>query len=148
VQIISKNRKITLSISKKLILPVAFAGMLTVSAGAQTRDITGTFVNETGGTKVRLVNCDAGVCGTVIWMRNPVKDVKNPDASKRDRPVVGLQAVTLKPTGSGTYAGSLYDTESGKTYSGKAKLAGEDVELSGCVLGGLICKTSVWKRSE
>jgi hypothetical protein len=83
---------------------------------------------------VRLTDCDAGICGTVVWMNKAVNDVNNPDAAKRGRPVVGLQAVTLKPTGPGTYSGTLYDTESGKTYSGKAKLAAGGVELSGCVL--------------
>lgn len=120
--------------------------MLATSATAQSSDIAGTYVNDTGRTKVKLSDCSAGVCGTVVWMSNPVNDVNNPDASKRDRPVVGLQAVTLKSTGTGTYAGTLYDTESGKTYSGKAKVSDSGVELSGCVLGGLICKTSIWRR--
>ncbi|MBA8880451.1 DUF2147 domain-containing protein [Phyllobacterium myrsinacearum] len=131
-----------------LILPLLAASMMTVPAMAQAPDITGTYVNDTGRTKVRLVDCGSGVCGTVIWMSNPVNDVNNPDASKRDRPVVGLQAVTLKPTGSGTYAGSLYNTENGKTYSGKAKLSDNGIELSGCVLGGLLCKNSVWRRVD
>ncbi|ATU93632.1 hypothetical protein BLM14_03600 [Phyllobacterium zundukense] len=122
------------------------AATLTTTALAQTQDISGTYVNESGRTKVRLSECDAGLCGTVVWMKQPVNDVNNPDVSKRDRSVVGLQAVTLKPTGEGNYAGTLYDTESGKTYSGKAKFSDQSVELSGCVLGGLICKASVWRR--
>lgn len=133
---------------KKVVFSAVFAGTLSVSAIAQTQDIVGTYANDSGRTKVKLSNCDAGVCGTVIWMNEPVNDINNPDASKRDRPVVGLQAVTLKSTGPGTYSGTVYDTESGKTYLGKAKLSGSSVELSGCVLGGLICKTSVWKRVD
>ena len=122
--------------------------MLASSAFAQSPDTVGTYVNETGGTKVKLDDCREGLCGTVVWMKSPVMDVNNPDASKRNRPVVGLQAVSLKSTGPDTYAGTLYDTESGKTYSGKAKFSGANVELSGCILGGLICKTSIWKRVE
>jgi uncharacterized protein (DUF2147 family) len=132
----------------KLILPLLAASMMSMPAMAQAPDITGTYVNDTGRTKVRLSDCGGGVCGTVIWMSNPVNDVNNPDVSKRDRPVVGLQAVTLKLTGAGTYAGSLYNTENGKTYSGKAKLSDNGIELSGCVLGGLLCKNSVWRRVD
>ncbi|QND55115.1 DUF2147 domain-containing protein (plasmid) [Phyllobacterium sp. 628] len=131
---------------QKIVFSLVVATMLATSATAQSSDIAGTYVNDTGRTKVKLSDCSAGVCGTVVWMSNPVNDVNNPDASKRDRPVVGLQAVTLKSTGTGTYAGTLYDTESGKTYSGKAKVSDSGVELSGCVLGGLICKTSIWRR--
>jgi uncharacterized protein (DUF2147 family) len=131
---------------QKVIFSLLLAGTLTTAAIAQEPEIVGTYVNDSGRTKVRLRECDAGVCGTVVWMKEPVDDVNNPDISKRDRPVVGLQAVTLKSTGNGTYSGTLYDTESGKTYSGKAKFSAQGVELSGCVLGGLICKTSVWLR--
>jgi uncharacterized protein (DUF2147 family) len=134
--------------SLKIILSLIIAGALTGSVMAQTPNIAGTYVNESGHTKVRLSDCGAGVCGTVVWMSNPVNDVNNPDASKRDRPVVGLQAVTLKSTGSGTYSGTLYDTESGKTYSGKAKVSGSNIVLSGCVLGGLLCKSSTWQRVD
>jgi uncharacterized protein (DUF2147 family) len=132
--------------TQKAILTLVLAGSMTTAAMAQEPKIVGTYVNESGGTKVRLSECNAGVCGTIVWMKNPVNDVNNPDASKQDRPVVGLQAVTLKSTGSGSYTGSLYDTESGKTYAGKAKFSDQSVQLSGCVLGGLLCKTQIWRR--
>ncbi len=131
---------------QKIICSLILAGALTTTAVAQAPEIVGTYVNESGRTKVRLSECGAGVCGTVVWMKEPVNDVNNPDVSKRDRSVVGIQAVSLKPAGDGTYAGTLYDTESGKTYSGKAKFSGQSVELSGCVLGGLVCKGSTWRR--
>ncbi|EJN06248.1 DUF2147 domain-containing protein [Phyllobacterium sp. YR531] len=132
----------------KLGVPLFLAATLSTAAIAQVQEVVGTYINKSGGTKVELAHCGAGLCGTVIWMKTPVNDVNNPDASKRDRPVVGIQAVSLKSTGESTYAGSLYDTESGKTYSGKAKFSDKDVELSGCILGGLLCKTSVWQRVD
>jgi uncharacterized protein (DUF2147 family) len=140
------RRRYELFSIQKIMFSLLLVGTLTTTAIAQAPEIIGTYVNDTGGTKVRLKECDAGICGTVVWMKEPVNDVNNPDASKRERPVVGLQVVALKSTGNDSYAGTLYDTESGKTYSGKAKFSGQDVELSGCVLGGLICKSSVWRR--
>jgi len=133
--------------TKNILCALLVTGMLTSVAMADAQEIAGTYVNETGRTKVQISECNVGVCGTIVWMSKPVNDVNNPDASKRDRSVVGIQAVTLKETGSGTYAGTLYDPESGKTYSGKAKLLGDAVELSGCVMGGLICKSSTWRRN-
>ncbi len=146
VYIFLMNWRHSLFGTKKVACALLILGTLTTTAISQTPEIAGTYVNESGHTKVRMSDCGAGVCGTIIWMNDPVDDVNNPDVSKRDRPVVGIQAVTLKSTGPGTYAGTLYDPESGKTYSGKAKLSDSGVELSGCVLGGLICKTAVWRR--
>lgn len=131
-----------------LALALVLSSALVTGAAADTQQVTGTYVNQSGGTKVRLSDCGTGLCGTVIWMKNPVNDVNNPDVSKRNRSVVGIQAVSLKSTGPATYAGSLYDTESGKTYSGKAQFSDNEVTLSGCVLGGLICKSSIWRRAE
>ncbi|SFJ33114.1 Uncharacterized conserved protein, DUF2147 family [Phyllobacterium sp. CL33Tsu] len=132
--------------ARQALCALLMAGALTTAAMAEAQEIAGTYVNETGRTKVKISDCNSGVCGTIVWMNQPVNDINNPDASKRDRPVVGLQAVSMKATGPGTYAGTLYDPETGKTYSGKAKVAGNAVELSGCVLGGLICKSATWRR--
>ena len=45
-------------------------------------------------------------------------------------------------TGSnGTYQGSVNKLDEGKTYTGKATVTGNILKLSGCVLGGIICKS-------
>lgn len=46
----------------------------------------------------------------------------------------------------GTYAGEITDPKSDKTYNGKAALAGDSMKLSGCVLGGLICRGENWSK--
>ena len=51
-----------------------------------------------------------------------------------------------KSQGGGTYKGTLTSTEDGKDYSGTATISGDSLELSGCVLGGLICKNETWSR--
>lgn len=137
-----------MTVYTKIGAAIIMTATIATGAMAQNQEVTGTYINESGGTKVQLSDCGAGLCGTVVWMKNPVNDVNNPDSSKRGRSVVGIQAVSLKSTGPATYAGSLYDTESGKTYSGKAKFSDKDVALSGCILGGLVCKTSVWQRVD
>ena len=45
-------------------------------------------------------------------------------------------------TGSGAnYRGKITDLSAGKTYTGKARVNGNSLKLSGCVLGGLICRS-------
>ena len=52
----------------------------------------------------------------------------------------------LKADGGNRYSGSITDPETDKTYSGKGALAGNALKMSGCVLGGLICRSQNWQR--
>jgi uncharacterized protein (DUF2147 family) len=60
-------------------------------------------------------------------------------------PHAGGQAGSMSGTGK-KYTGSLTDLDTGKKYTGKAAVNGNTMRLSGCVLGGLICKTETWVR--
>ncbi|KQV01042.1 hypothetical protein ASD99_22850 [Mesorhizobium sp. Root695] len=53
---------------------------------------------------------------------------------------------SLKATGDSKYAGNITDPANDKTYSGKATLSGTSLKMSGCVLGGLICKSQIWHK--
>ncbi len=52
----------------------------------------------------------------------------------------------LKAAGGNKYTGSITDPATDKTYSGKATLTGSTLKMSGCVLGGLICKSQTWSK--
>lgn len=58
----------------------------------------------------------------------------------------GKRIGSLNAGGDGRYSGEITDPATDKTYSGKAALSGNSLKMSGCVLGGLICKTQNWKR--
>lgn len=47
---------------------------------------------------------------------------------------------------SGAYRGKITDPATEKTYSGRASIAGAVMKMSGCVLGGLFCKSQTWNR--
>ncbi|MET3613225.1 uncharacterized protein (DUF2147 family) [Rhizobium aquaticum] len=44
------------------------------------------------------------------------------------------------------YKGTVNKLDEGKTYSGKAHVEGKTMTLSGCALGGLICKSESLAR--
>ncbi|MDH7784962.1 uncharacterized protein (DUF2147 family) [Ochrobactrum sp. 19YEA23] len=46
----------------------------------------------------------------------------------------------------GSYKGEVNKLDEGKTYTGKASVKGNTLSLSGCVLGGLICKSESLTR--
>lgn len=58
----------------------------------------------------------------------------------------GKRIGNLNADGSGKYSGEITDPANDKTYSGKATLSGNSLKMSGCVLGGLICRSQNWKR--
>jgi uncharacterized protein (DUF2147 family) len=133
---------------RKLIASASMAVALTASLPAHADEIAGTWLSQSGETRVRFSPCGGVFCGVIVWVSKPGKDVNNPDADKRDRSLVGIQMVTMKPQGGGSYSGHLYNYQDGKTYSGKAKVSSAGLELSGCVLGGLICRSQTWKRVD
>ncbi|MBN9548842.1 MAG: DUF2147 domain-containing protein [Alphaproteobacteria bacterium] len=53
---------------------------------------------------------------------------------------------SFKAAGDNKYTGTITDPETDKTYSGKATISGTSLKMSGCVLGGLICKSQTWHK--
>lgn len=86
------------------------------------------------------------MCGKLVWLKNPVKDVNNPDPSKRDLPLVGSTMLyDLKPSGTpGKWDGHLYDAEKGKTFKGSVTLEGDKLDMKGCV--AILCDDEKWSR--
>jgi uncharacterized protein (DUF2147 family) len=66
---------------------------------AQKPSPAGTWLSQSGETRVRLAPCGAQMCGTIVWMRNPGKDVNNPDPAQRGRDLVGIRMITMSPAG-------------------------------------------------
>ena len=52
---------------------------------------------------------------------------------------------TMSASGANSYTGSITKPSNGKTYSGSAKLSGNSLNLSGCVLA-ILCESQTWKK--
>lgn len=87
---------------------------------------------STGG-EIEAFDCGGGI---------GLKVVKSTDAAK-----VGKQIMCgAKPAGENRWEGTILNLEDGKEYKGVITLSNNALKLSGCVLGGLICKTENWAR--
>jgi uncharacterized protein (DUF2147 family) len=135
------------------------ATALFVLAGAgsvQAADPAGVWLTQGGNSRIRLADCGGAICGTIIWLKEPndpdtgkpKTDKHNSDASKRTRPLIGVQIVLgMKPSGADKWSGQVYNAEDGKTYSGNLTLnGGNALTLQGCALGGLLCKGQTWTK--
>jgi uncharacterized protein (DUF2147 family) len=120
---------------------------LAVPALAQGQDPSGTYLSESGETRVRIARCGGAYCGTIVAVTGEAKDVNNADPALRGRNLIGVRMISdIQPSGDG-FTGQLYNYKDGKTYTGKMSFAGGDaMQLSGCVLGGLICRSQTWTK--
>jgi uncharacterized protein (DUF2147 family) len=107
---------------------------------------------------VEIYRCgDGALCGRLVWYRikpnetDPLLiDRHNPNPALRDRSLCGLVIMWgMRPEGPDTWSdGSLYDPESGNTYSGKLTLNPDDGTLSlrGYLGISLPGRTEHWTR--
>lgn len=129
---------------------LAFSGT-TAAAG----ELAGIWATSDGEAHVEFVSCDSGQCANIVWLQEPQstidgkpkRDRNNPDASLRGRPIMGLSILTeiqARPEG-GWYAES-YNPKDGETHDiTLQQVDGGNLKLTGCALGGLICKSFIWR---
>lgn len=74
-------------------------------------------------------------------------DAKNKDPNLRNRPIEGLQILTLKEaTDDRHFEGEVYNPEDGNTYTGYLEVVDANtLKLKGCALM-FLCQEQVWKR--
>ncbi|MDH6230035.1 uncharacterized protein (DUF2147 family) [Mesorhizobium soli] len=111
---------------RKVSLAVA-ATMLMLGA-AYADPIEGNWKTQSGETAA-IGDCGGGFCITL-----------------KTGKYAGKQIGKMTASGDGNYAGSITDPADDKTYKGKATLNGNAMKMSGCVLGGLICKGQNWTK--
>jgi len=144
----------------KIFASAAF-GMLCLAAvtPASAGDARGNWLTENGRAKVTIASCGGALCGNIVALKEPndpatgkpKTDSNNPDAAKRARPMIGVQIVIdmKADTTADKWKGQVYNAEDGKTYSGSITLVNATtLNLQGCALGGLICKTQTWTRTN
>ena len=76
-------------------------------------------------------------------------DHRNKDPALRNRPMLGLQLLTLRPGNQPhIYDGEVYNPNDGNIYVGYMEMLGPDmVRLNGCVLFNVICQGEDWVRA-
>jgi len=139
-------------------LLAAAAFLVLTGSGAFAAEPLGVWLTEGGKSRIRIADCGGALCGTIVGLQEPNDpetgkpklDKSNSDAGKRTRPLVGVQIVLgMKAAGEGKWAGQVYNAEDGKTYSGNLTFTGgTSLQLQGCALGGLVCKSQTWTKSN
>lgn len=126
----------------KLTVKAALAAcILSLSAGVAAADVKGVWRTETNKdgnwALVKMGACGSKTCGTMI----------HTNAAKKDN--VGKMIVKgMKSKGDGEYGGGkIYAPDDDDWYTSKMELMKDGrLKVSGCVLGGLVCRSQKWTR--
>jgi uncharacterized protein (DUF2147 family) len=148
------------------ILSLALILVLASHASAQkSDDIIGIWWNEEKDAQIEIYSCDGKYCGKIIllkepnyppddpkgWAGKPKVDRENPDAAKREKPLLGMNLVWgFTHSGDNLWEGGfIYNPRDGKTYKCKLTLENPDqLKVRGFIGISLIGKTNIWTRMK
>lgn len=106
----------------------------------------GIWVNPHNTVKVETDDCGGKLCGWVVWA--------TPEAEKDacDGGVQQLVSTKLlqdyQKIGSNRWQVRVFVPDMGRTFSSTITLEEPDtLMISGCILGGLICKSQIWHKA-
>jgi uncharacterized protein (DUF2147 family) len=118
-------------------------------------DVSGIWLTQAGDAKVRVSKCGGGICGVVVWLKDPINpatgkpqvDDKNPNPSLARRPMIGLPLfMAMQPSGPNKWSGQIYNADDGNSYVSNVAVSGPDtLRVEGCV--GVLCGGESWTRS-
>lgn len=119
-------------------------------------DVSGIWLTQAGDAKVRVSKCGGGICGVVVWLKDPINpatgkpqvDDKNPNPALAKRPMIGLPLFSgIRPDGPNKWSGRIYNADDGNSYASKISVSGPDtLRVEGCV--GALCGGETWTRSS
>lgn len=119
------------------------------AAAAQTAPsspVEGRWINPGKDVIIAIAPCADRLCGTVEW----ASEKAQADARKGVANLIGAQLLTdLQQRGDDSWKGKLFVPDRKMRVSAKISPVGDgQLRVSGCTLGGVICDTQLWTRSD
>jgi uncharacterized protein (DUF2147 family) len=143
-------------LTKFAIPSVVLAALLGATvAHAESADASGTWLTQAGDARVKISKCGGGICGVVVWLKEPydtatgqpATDSKNPNPSLARRPIIGLPLFSgMQPSGPNKWSGQIYNADDGNSYASSISVSGADtLRVEGCI--GALCGGEAWTRA-
>jgi uncharacterized protein (DUF2147 family) len=137
------------SLARALLAAALLLAPLPGAAAAPS--VEGLWRTDDGKAVVEIAACGQRMCGRIARVLDtdptvPKTDVNNPDPSRRNRPILGLQILWGFTRGATSWEGGrAYDPKSGSSYKSSLRLnADGSLRVTGCVL--VICRSKRWTR--
>jgi uncharacterized protein (DUF2147 family) len=126
-----------------------FAALATASINApapagMADPIYGVWRNPKGSVDVQTQPCAGALCGQIV--RADAKAMN--DARKKGvTSLIGLELLQDYHRDNDSWSGRVYVPDLGRTFSSQIAMIGHDqIKISGCLIGGFLCKSQVWRR--
>lgn len=127
--------------------------------------VIGTWKTADGRALIKIYHCGTNICGRVAWLREPDfpaddregmagkprTDRHNPNPELRNHRVIGLQIMEGFTRGDDDRwdHGTIYDSDSGKTYRSRLTLIGPNrLDLHGYIGIPLFGRSQIWTRQK
>lgn len=145
------------------IILAAFLAMANVAFAEEGNGdaLLGKWLTEEGKGQVEVVKEGDTYTGKIVWLKEPNyvegeeevgtprHDKNNPDASKRDQPIIGLVVLRdFQYVGDNSWKkGTIYDPETGKTYKCNITLKEDGtLKVRGFIGVSVVGRNSMWTR--
>ena len=123
----------------------AFAALAAQAAVAQGPGVEGVWSNPKGSVQVKTGTCGDKLCGVVVYASQKAQA----DARKAGaQPLIGTTLLRdYRADGAARWSGQVFVPDRKASYSSTIQLVdAQTLKVSGCILGGLICKSQLWHR--
>ena len=122
------------------------AALLASMAAPGASAIDGHWIHPEKTVIIRLENCGPSVCGTVTWATERAQR----DSRRTLDRLIGARLLTdFHRNSKGIWKGKIFVPDYDLHVSGKIQpLDANRLKVSGCTLGGILCRTQIWTRSD
>lgn len=124
---------------------IRFALLIAMQMAAPAApEIRGEWINGRRTAIIQIANCPSGLCGRVIWSAAAARrDAARGGTADLDGTLV---MIGLVPSGQ-RWRGRLFLPDRNRTVKATITLLNSDrLQVRGCELGGLVCKSQTWDR--
>jgi len=144
-----------LSMTSRFAALIVLLAALLGATAAHAQSADGIWLTQAGDARVKISKCGGGICGNVVWLREPhdtatgqpATDSKNPNPALARRPMIGLPLFSgMQPSGPNKWSGQIYNADDGSTYASSVTVISADsLRVEGCV--GALCGGETWTRA-
>ena len=120
-----------------ILLAMTLVSVPAAAATAGSDDIFGNWARDDGAARVKVANCGGNICATNTWIKDPARQ----NEKIGDRLIFTIKAVNDE------WSGTAYDPQRKLKFSAKLKANGERMVTTGCMLGGLLCRSTHWTKN-
>lgn len=128
------------------LVAILASAMVVAQASAQPpAEMMGRWINPRGSVEVEMRSCGVHLCGRVSWASaEALQDAREAGVHA----LVGTELLQdYSPSKAGVWQGRVYVPDMGRSFYSRIALTSPDaLRVSGCIVGGLICKAQIWRR--